>query len=124
MPVRAEVVAHTQLVDLTADDLQLLLSGTGTGITIESYRAAAKFNDARGPEVRAADMPDRLAKFKELVGRFSSLCPPPPPNILASLSFCYPRHHRCRRHRRHRRHRRRGHRQERSEEATAPPVAG
>ena len=48
----AEVVPQSDLADLTADDLQLLLSGTGGAITLESCRKVAEFRDMRGPEVR------------------------------------------------------------------------
>ena len=54
------------LADLTADDLQLLLSGTGGAITLERCRKVAEFRDMRGPEVKASD-PERLGAFTSLV---------------------------------------------------------
>lgn len=64
--VWAEVVPQQDLADLTADDLQLLLSGTGGAITLERCRKVAEFRDMRGPEVKASD-PERLGAFSRLV---------------------------------------------------------
>ena len=63
---RAEVVPQQDLADLTADDLQLLLSGTGGAITLDRCRKVAEFRDMRGPEVKASD-PERLAAFSGLM---------------------------------------------------------
>ena len=57
---------QTDLADLTADDLQLLLSGAGGTITLESCRKVAEFRDMRGPEVKASD-PERLDAFATLM---------------------------------------------------------
>eukprot|EP01046_Picozoa_sp_COSAG06_P011017 COSAG06_NODE_618_length_13744_cov_19.800220_9_plen_73_part_00 len=60
----AEVVPQSDLADLTADDLQLLLSGTGGAITLESCRKVAEFRDMRGPEVRRKATHHRLSYFR------------------------------------------------------------
>jgi hypothetical protein len=62
----ADVVKPEELADLTADDLQLLLSGAGGFIQLETFHEVTKFRDQRGPEMRASD-PERLSSFKELV---------------------------------------------------------
>ena len=62
----AEVVPQPDLADLTADDLQLLLSGTGGAITLERCRKVAEFRDMRGPEVKSSD-PERLGPFSSLM---------------------------------------------------------
>lgn len=56
---------QSDLADLTADDLQLLLSGTGGFITLEDCRSVAEFKDMRGPEIKVSD-PKRLEAFEEL----------------------------------------------------------
>ena len=61
----ADVVPQSDLADLTADDLQLLLSGTGGFITLEDCRSVAEFKDMRGPEIKVSD-PKRLEAFEEL----------------------------------------------------------
>lgn len=66
---------QTDLADLTADDLQLLLSGTGGVITLESCREVAEFRDMRGPEVKASD-PERLGKFATLFWKALALLEP------------------------------------------------
>lgn len=63
---RAEVVPQQDLADLTADDLQLLLSGTGGAITLDRCREVAEFRDMRGPEIKESD-PERLAAFSGLM---------------------------------------------------------
>eukprot|EP01052_Picozoa_sp_SAG31_P036800 SAG31_NODE_4645_length_3075_cov_147.262433_4_plen_67_part_00 len=49
-----EVVSPDDLHDLTADDLQLLLSGTGTALSLADYRDAVQVFD-------------RCASYKELL---------------------------------------------------------
>ena len=62
------MVQAEELADLTADDMQLLLSGAGGFIKLETFHEVTKFRDQRGPEMRASD-PERLNSFKELVRR-------------------------------------------------------
>ena len=70
-----------ELADLTADDLQMLLSGPGGVITLDNFRAVAKFADERGAETKASD-PDRLTEFEELVRIANSLISCPLSSIL------------------------------------------
>jgi hypothetical protein len=63
----------------TAGDSQLLLSGTGEGVTLANFRLVTKFEDKRGPEIRASD-PHRLVDFKELV---RTLTTRPPASLAA-----------------------------------------
>jgi hypothetical protein len=58
-----QVLRPDDLEDITSDDLQLLLSGTGGFLTVEDFRRATKFVDSRSADVKQAT-PDRLLAFE------------------------------------------------------------
>jgi len=60
-----DVLSPDILGDLTAEDLQMLLSGTGAILTIDEFKkeGVVKFEDARSQELKDAD-PNRLEQLK------------------------------------------------------------
>jgi hypothetical protein len=60
-----DVLSPKDLKGLTADDLQLLLSGRAEAVTVKQLRSIATFEDARGAAVRERD-PGALVAFEQL----------------------------------------------------------
>ena len=60
-----DVLSPDVLGDLTAEDLQMLLSGTGAILTIDEFKkeGVVKFEDARSQELKDAD-PNRVEELK------------------------------------------------------------
>ena len=59
-----DVIAPADLSDLTAEDLQLLLSGRGGAISVKELTQAISFVDAREEAIRLSE-PTRLAAFSK-----------------------------------------------------------
>ena len=60
-----DVVSSEDLKGLTADDLQLLLSGKAEPVSCEQLRSISTFEDARGNALRSTE-PEHLARFESL----------------------------------------------------------
>ncbi len=60
-----DVVSSDDLKGLTADDLQLLLSGKAEPVSCEQLRSISTFEDARGNALRSTE-PEQLARFESL----------------------------------------------------------
>lgn len=60
-----DVVSCDDLKGLTADDLQLLLSGKAEPVSCEQLRSISTFEDARGNALRSAE-PEQLERFESL----------------------------------------------------------
>ena len=60
-----DVVSSDDLKGLTADDLQLLLSGKAEPVSCEQLRSISTFEDARGNALRSAE-PEQLERFESL----------------------------------------------------------
>ena len=59
------MVSSEDLKGLTADDLQLLLSGKAEPVSCEQLRTISTFEDARGNALRSAE-PEQLERFESL----------------------------------------------------------
>merc|ERR1712127_1002664 len=60
-----DVIAQDDVRDLTADDLQLLLSGTAAPLGLDDFAAVTQFKDVREEAVRCSDTAG-LAAFEEV----------------------------------------------------------
>ena len=60
-----DVVSSEDLKGLTADDLQLLVSGKAEPVSCEQLRSISTFEDARGNALRSTE-PEQLARFESL----------------------------------------------------------
>ena len=59
------MVSTDDLKGLTADDLQLLLSGKAEPVTCDQLRQISTFEDARGNALRSSE-PEQLERFEAL----------------------------------------------------------
>ena len=60
-----DVISNEDLKGLTADDLQLLLSGKAEPVSCAQLRSISTFEDARGNALRSTE-PEQLARFESL----------------------------------------------------------